>query len=1537
MPTEFNVLRNVRSQVAQALDQREKLLVSSASLAAQVAAFEQQAAEAAAVGNQRAAAAARARADAAQKKRESAAEKVVGIDQRVDEQLGRLVDLIDPCDAEADVPLALFPVRLETRYTDDGASVRIRIFPDDIHVDQLDRGLTGDEQAAARDYWGTIWSTDDTEVNATAFRELSARVHASRAAWVADAMTPTNVADAGPDTAPAFPDVNARARRPAVARLLPDRFAAVALQDGVRSTATGAVIAPELGVGLLSDDGTALIEGLDGLKVSAGTEWLYDYDIAVQKGMGITLPLAKPGAPVDQLFVFGVRSSLDAARGQVALEDLLRGHRYARGLAVVPQGTPTNNTESDRAAWQGKASTQSIGRVPAAPPAAGTNAAVIAQAFGIDPLVLANIDHANEREQPEAHGMNVALWWPSWGTMLDSVTTGVSGARLSDATREGVRSFFNESVRGRGPVPALRVGNQPYGILPVGSTDTLWRAHRLDALEGTLLDFLRRVRKAWRVSLSNVPRVDDAGAKIDDTMLEILGTNPVAQALRVRSVLPSDFPAIVSDATGAPQDLQELERIIGQLVLSEVIANLSFAHPAGSLAKDSRPLPLPLVHATDPAFIDALISGGRRAGAASVLQVLLELAWSASDTALTQASPPALVPSLAQSASVLPAALRDTVVSLADRADAVPAATWHATANLVAAQVGEAGATVLAQHAPIPALRTSLGELAIGTSSSAALNELAPLALGAWLRAQARHAELRDALLTLRDIGSDTAALDARRILVAETLDLASHRLDAWITGIVERRRALLRTQQPTGVMIGAYGYVEKLARGGGASRDGGYIHAPSLAQAATAGMLRNAYLTHNADAGGTGAFAVDLSSTRVRVALDLLEGLRQGQTLSALLGYRIERSLHERRLDRLALSLRALAPLIDGQLTARADVVPPEATEAVAASNVVDGLRLIALFKSSPATVLAALDSAPLNNPFIAPGDWPKLTGAEQSAVAAAIASADDARDAYADLVLAEGVHQLVQGNTGRAVAALDAGGSGESPLIEPTVVQTPTQGIPLTHRLMVIADGDGVEWNTARPRAKAEPRLERWAAGRLGASTDVVVHVAADGARTMLDSAGFCALDLVFESASRVRCEQAIRANIPGIPTDEPFVRERDPAWPASLRTVFEIVELAASLRELVVRARIANPSDFARASDAPGRTVSDAELAIVRARAMDARDGLAAAAAALAAALIANPNDDAALSTALEGVAGFGVATPRAAGELTTTATLLLAESQRRLEVADTALANTFDARAAGIIGQAIFGDGFWMIPAMTAAPTTDLFRRALDAGAVDATGSAIRRFVRDVASVRDPVARCAETLLLGDALGRRAQMLVAQLAAPGTPGTNRWIGGALDPSEPTPDAPVTALLFEAPPGYDGTSDDAVLVIDQWVDVVAQRARRGEGVETVIDERLVSGLAVNAPAASARAPQAILLAVSPDGNRWTTDSVLETLIDTIELAKLRAVTLERTTGAARVLPALYEQSWSLQGEPALDLRFVKQNAVVSATLQYVKESQP
>ena len=104
------------------------------------------------------------------------------------------------------------------------------------------------------------------------------------------------------------------------------------------------------------------------------------------------------------------------------------------------------------------------------------------------------------------------------------------------------------------------------------------------------------------------------------------------------------------------------------------------------------------------------------------------------------------------------------------------------------------------------------------------------------------------------------------------------------------------------GINVGAYGLLESITRAPrqrvsgtpgvfSIPTNGGYIHAPSVNHGAAAAVLRSVHLGHAA-AARSQAFSIDLSSQRVRNALALLEGIRAGQPLAALLGYRIERIL---------------------------------------------------------------------------------------------------------------------------------------------------------------------------------------------------------------------------------------------------------------------------------------------------------------------------------------------------------------------------------------------------------------------------------------------------------------------------------------------------------------------------------------------------------------------------------------------------------------------------------------------------------------------
>src|SRR4029450_11888231 len=99
---------------------------------------------------------------------------------------------------------------------------------------------------------------------------------------------------------------------------------------------------------------------------------------------------------------------------------------------------------------------------------------------------------------------------------------------------------------------------------------------------------------------------------------------------------------------------------------------------------------------------------------------------------------------------------------------------------------------------------------------------------------------------------------------------------------------------------------------------------------------LASANLSHTG-LGSTSPFAMDLSSDRMRMARGLIDAVRQGQPLAALIGYRLERGLHEQNVAQYIDDFRAAAPLVS---TPGAPITAP--TESIAASNVVHGLDII-------------------------------------------------------------------------------------------------------------------------------------------------------------------------------------------------------------------------------------------------------------------------------------------------------------------------------------------------------------------------------------------------------------------------------------------------------------------------------------------------------------------------------------------------------------------------------------------------------------------
>jgi hypothetical protein len=1529
-----DVVTEVRTAVGELSAKRAQVLSDLATVTADVGAQVESARSLAAVGDDQGAADAQSLLEQTRQKRRDVLTELAGVDDETAGVVARLLAAgLDPCDAEPDVPLLLLPVRLETRFSDDGTSLRVRIYPDDVHVDKLDRGLSDAERTAGTAYWTGLWTGAATE--AAAWQTLIQAVHRDRAMWVAYALTPTNLGSRpdppAADPAPTFPDVPARTLQAPSARALPDRFVVVVSQGGATARATGNPVPREVAVSLPPDSDPAALAAQNGVTLGPGMAWMADFAEAEKIGLALTIQLPSPGATVDTLLAFGVRSSLDPAAGAEELRQLLESHRFFDGLAVVPQGTPTNNTETDRAAWTRRPDPTPPPTRANGTPADGSNAAVLAQALGLDPAAFAPIPAGDAGEQPLAHAANTALWSPSWGSFLDRLLTSRPGGGVGDGQREALRDLFQDWVRGRGPLPALRVGDQPYGVLPVSSVDRRWAPDAGDPLEPGFTGLLRRVRSVWRASADGVPALERGGA-LDETLVEILGSAPQLLGLRVRSIASESTCVVAPPLLG----FGAVDTVLQQNLDDLVWQMLGFGQIGltGTLGKTTRPLGLPLVDASDPAYINALLADQPRE-VKSVLQALLELALDAERRAVAAAAPPARAPQLLDPAIPLAGDIGERVRELtqATLAGDIRPADLHDAADTIAARVGPAGPRLLTLSEPVATVRTSLADIALQPSLPAETSgPLALQTLGAWFRAQARLAQVRDALGMLA-----AATDDERRIATAEVLDCSSHRLDAWTTALPARRLSAGRARNATGILLGAFGWVEGIVRGA-EQPAGGYMLAPSLTHAATAGILRSAYLTHNPAGDAGGPFAIDLSSKHVRTGLSLLDGVRNGQPVGALLGYRLERRLHEsaRGLGRFVLSLRALAPLSGGKLTNRAEAPPQQALEAISAVNVVDGVALLAL-RDGGTDIRAALGQPPANNPYLAPDSWVPPTDEEWKDISAAMDEIAGMYDSAADLLLAEAVHHLVQGNTARGAATLDAAGAGDAIAPEPDVVKIPPRGVAITHRVLHlardVATGAG-GWSTSTPRAVAEPRLAGWAEAQLPPADHIVVQAHGDGTTTTLDAAGLAAVDVIHDSATAGLLQRRIRAAVPNLDAG-PLADRRDPGWPAGLFALGEVVPLARSLQRLLAVARPVLPPVFTRPGEPPTRAIHPPDLADLQARVTNATTALGSRADELEALLAAEPQDPAAIATSVDGLAAYGISVPGAASGEPVVAQAVHAEAVRRRDAAQKALAAPppFNAAAAIAVGKILFGDAFWTLPAVSAG-APDLFGAAL--GKLDPGQATIRRFVRDLASVHTSLARYAESLLLGDALGVARTLRIAQLAPSGTPGGGTWLGLPFDPAAPSPDVPVTSVLVDAPAGVGGRDSVAGLLVEDWTEVAPTRIERPDGSGGKVREALVTaGLALNAAAPNAAAPQSILLAVTPDGARWTTDALVDVLEETLELAKLRTVTLERALWAGRILPALQEQSWSLQGEETFDLKIlVQERFSVEAIPKFVKE---
>lgn len=1047
---------------------------------------------------------------------------------------------------------------------------------------------------------------------------------------------------------------------------LPDRLLCIVEGAGDRIDVLGEMIATPLQVGPDPSGPPQLKPDGDDLEVADELRWMVDFDRAVKDGLGfrvaLTPDLAATGA--ERVTVVGLRLAEDAKRGAERLSELLAHHRDGRsGLELIPQGTPTNNTEADGAGFtRGEDADATFElltarNLPDDAPDDRFDGAWLASWLGLDPALVALVPGAFGTDQVEARAMNVALWPATLGYFLETLLDPIAGPDgIEDA-----RWFFTSFVSGRGALPALRIGAQPYGILPAIAFSRLTP----QAAEEGRTDFLRRLLTMlktadadWAKFSGQVRSLGNPGSDVDEDLLDVLGLHPASAEFHYRYAEGIDHLINLGGLHGFAQQLLQLllaaaldapaTALLQRLgapadVRPDILDKYFLGGQGGLLGEivDDRPLseiePIRDWTTDGRNYIDWLAGAARK----SLETVRAQQGF------IDDRPPRALLYLLLRHALLLSfhdAAYRLHRSKIPD--DALRAMKREPAFVHVAGTPSESRwAPLLKQDARITGdPRRTVAEHLVRNFGRIA-----------------ETAQLVTQVQALRRLGSlPTARLER---LLAEHIDVCSYRFDAWRLGYVHHHVARLRAATPAGIHLGAYGRLEDVRPSGAARRpvrlapelraifqrkgdaplevdtaNGGFIHAPSLDQAVTAAVLRAGYLAHP----GNETLAVNLSSERVRLALSTIEGIRNGQTLGALLGYRLERALHDHggivEVDRFILPLRKAFPLLADRLsTTRTPANVP--AEHAAGRTVVDGLALV-----------EHVDAQPGGYPFGKP--LPAATVDEAAVIDAEVERLRDLHDAIGDLALAEGVHQAAQGRYDAAAAFLDSVGAGAHPP-DPDVVRTPRRGVTLTHRLALAFDPDAPPAANGTPRALAEPRVDRWLEGVLPALGDVACHVVWDGgeAEVSLADLGLRPLDVLAavhaDGHAMTELDDRILAHVlaanPVPLTAVPEIRYLDPV-PGRLR-LFDVIALVRTVRALLRRARPLRAADAALPTEAT--STGEGDVTLDRARVADPlaaletlRDALDAHVTALAGPL-ADP--DAAIDTTaslLSQAAGFGV---------------------------------------------------------------------------------------------------------------------------------------------------------------------------------------------------------------------------------------------------------------------------------------------------------
>ena len=811
------------------------------------------------------------------------------------------------------------------------------------------------------------------------------------------------------------------------------------------------------------------------LYLNGNLRWMTDYEEAERMGMAITVPLKmfqqgrnrqKRVFDFDSIYVYGIHDASEDECGRI-LQDLITNCVYSeQSFGLLNSDMPTNILTSDDESHKYDTSLEAQKErfkvaaercVNPKSPKVEEDAYILKKLLGLTDNILSDFDERDASAKNE-----VSLARKVNRCMLDALSQDYPLLKVLK-NNEVLAEFFTNDVLPRGAYPFFRVGNQPYGVLPICDFRKLQFPYKLAMLKAILV----HLTHYWNTLVEN-ERVAYDGSKYsdlrDEDYLNILNSTPATSVVWKRKMLVSS--------------LINPEYFRGEVTEKQL----------DSLVK--------VINTSIPRFYNE--------DSKEVEQLYKEIKK-------------------------------------------------------------EDLKKYLLNYQSVPLLDTEDD----GVASSVIMSGESP-----------KFPQLMEALR--KDITKEEASDEKLRQCILEFFDLFNYRLDAWLMGLLNYKIRTSLNKNGHKLSLGCFGWVfnvkESLKKD--EERKNEYILAPSVNQAITGAVLRSSYNNSLRNKDRDYSMSVNLSSERVRSAIRIIEGIRNGLSVGCVLGSDLERLIHEAykkdsrcELDACIYPLRCMFPLVPQKIDGKtADDI-----------TVLNGASLLEAYRKAN-NKLKWLKGLRLFDDLNATLKYQTLLQL--------IDRIDDEYDALTDVVLSESVYKLTQGNTD-AVDALMQAMEEMRNIPMPDVVNIPITSAQIDGHMVVALDVEA-QSKESDILSNVEPKVNAWITQMLGTPAEIGVAFASDAEKgnSVLDyrslgDLGISASEMVYLSANSKAFDSLLKTLYW---VKEGVFPQIDRSMGAVDWTLQEVQLAADDMRSLLAESRMLRNEDMVKETGHASQAVYD-----------------------------------------------------------------------------------------------------------------------------------------------------------------------------------------------------------------------------------------------------------------------------------------------------------------------------------------------------------